>query len=115
MNTALERHTLFLDFVFGGTGHCLASGSVRALSRSGLLITELPLFVYLGQVGELGLPTLGLVQQPAHGALGVTLVAKLRTRLFIVAAKTVEGDLELVNAGNLGSGTLSFRCEDGSR
>ena len=68
LNTALERHTLFLDFVLGGTGHCLASGSVRALSSSGLLIAELPLFIYMGQVGKLSLPTLGLVQQPAHCA-----------------------------------------------
>ena len=52
---------MFLNFVFGCSGRCLASGSVRALSRSGLLITELPLFVHMGQVGELGLPTLGLV------------------------------------------------------
>ena len=62
IHTALERHTLFFNFKIGYSGRCLASGSVRALRSSSLLITELPLFFHVGQMGELGLPTLGFVQ-----------------------------------------------------
>jgi len=112
IDTALERHTLFFSFKIGNSGRCLASGSVRALGRSDLLITELPLFIHMSQVGEFGLPTLGFVQEPTHGAFGVTLMAEMHTRLSIVTAYTVERDLELVHTSDLSSGTLRFRCKD---